>query len=89
VSYELTFQRLIDGRRQLWFDAFVDPAAQKELYADASDLACSTTGDARRRMRRWPRVNADVRTKGRLARWVGLADVRPLATQEARSQPET
>jgi uncharacterized protein YndB with AHSA1/START domain len=38
MTYELTVQRLIDAPAEVVFDAFVDPAAQGELYGDETDL---------------------------------------------------
>ncbi|HWC32209.1 MAG TPA: SRPBCC domain-containing protein, partial [Actinomycetota bacterium] len=34
MTYDLTIERLIDGPREEVFDAFVDPDAQKALYAN-------------------------------------------------------
>lgn len=37
MAYTLTIERLIDAHPRVVFDAFVDPDAQRELYADAPD----------------------------------------------------
>jgi uncharacterized protein YndB with AHSA1/START domain len=37
VSHDLTVERLLDTTPDVAFDAFVDPKAQKELYAEAPD----------------------------------------------------
>jgi uncharacterized protein YndB with AHSA1/START domain len=35
MSHDLTVERVFDAPPGIVFDAFTDPAAQKELYADA------------------------------------------------------
>jgi uncharacterized protein YndB with AHSA1/START domain len=37
VSYDLRLERVLDAPPEVVFDAFVDPVAQHDLYADAPD----------------------------------------------------
>ena len=37
MSHDLRLERLYDAAPEVVFDAFTDPDAQKELYADAPD----------------------------------------------------
>jgi uncharacterized protein YndB with AHSA1/START domain len=37
LSYDLRLERLYDAAPEVVFDAFTNPDAQKELYADAPD----------------------------------------------------
>jgi uncharacterized protein YndB with AHSA1/START domain len=47
VSHDLTVERLLDAPPEIAFDAFVDPNAQKELYADAPDWIVASECDLR------------------------------------------
>jgi uncharacterized protein YndB with AHSA1/START domain len=47
VSYDLTVERLLDSTPEVAFDAFVDPDAQHELYADAPDWIVESECDLR------------------------------------------
>jgi uncharacterized protein YndB with AHSA1/START domain len=47
VSHDLTVERLLDSTPEVAFDAFVDPDAQSELYADASDWIVASECDLR------------------------------------------
>jgi uncharacterized protein YndB with AHSA1/START domain len=47
VSHELRLERLFDAPPDIVFDAFVDPAAQKELYADGPDWIVESECDLR------------------------------------------
>jgi uncharacterized protein YndB with AHSA1/START domain len=47
VSHDLTLERLLDVTPEIAFDAFVDPDAQKELYADAPDWVVESECDLR------------------------------------------
>jgi uncharacterized protein YndB with AHSA1/START domain len=47
VSHDLTVERLLDSTPEVAFDAFVDPNAQKELYADAPDWIVESDCDLR------------------------------------------
>jgi uncharacterized protein YndB with AHSA1/START domain len=47
VSHDLTVERLLDSTPEVAFDAFVDPNAQKELYADAPDWIVESECDLR------------------------------------------
>jgi uncharacterized protein YndB with AHSA1/START domain len=47
VSHDLTVERLLDSTPEVAFDAFVDPDAQRELYADAPDWIVASECDLR------------------------------------------
>jgi uncharacterized protein YndB with AHSA1/START domain len=47
VSHDLTVERLLDTTPEVAFDAFVDPDAQQELYADAPDWIVESECDLR------------------------------------------
>jgi uncharacterized protein YndB with AHSA1/START domain len=47
VSDVLTVERLLDSTPEVAFEAFVDPNAQKELYADAPDWTVESECDLR------------------------------------------
>jgi uncharacterized protein YndB with AHSA1/START domain len=47
VSHDLRLERLLDVTPEIAFDAFVDPDAQKELYADAPDWVVESECDLR------------------------------------------
>jgi uncharacterized protein YndB with AHSA1/START domain len=47
VSYDLKLERLFDAAPEVVFDAFTDPQAQKELYADAPDWIVEAECDLR------------------------------------------
>jgi uncharacterized protein YndB with AHSA1/START domain len=47
VSHDLTVERLLDSTPEVAFDAFVDPNAQRELYADAPDWIVESACDLR------------------------------------------
>jgi uncharacterized protein YndB with AHSA1/START domain len=47
VSHELTVERLLDSTPEVAFDAFVDPNAQHELYAEAPDWIVESECDLR------------------------------------------
>lgn len=47
MSHDLTLERVFDAPRELVFDAFVDPAAQHDLYADAPDWVVESECDLR------------------------------------------
>jgi uncharacterized protein YndB with AHSA1/START domain len=47
MSHELTVERLLDATPEVAFDAFVDPEAQHELYADAPDWIVESKCDLR------------------------------------------
>lgn len=47
MSHELRLERLFSASPEVVFDAFVDPAAQKELYADAPDWIVESECDLR------------------------------------------
>ena len=47
MSHDLTVERLLDSTPEVAFDAFVDPNAQKELYADAPDWIVESECDLR------------------------------------------
>ena len=47
MSHELRVERLLDAPPEIVFDAFTDPAAQKELYADAPDWIVESECDLR------------------------------------------
>jgi uncharacterized protein YndB with AHSA1/START domain len=47
MSHDLTVERLLDSTPEVAFDAFVDPDAQRELYADAPDWIVDSECDLR------------------------------------------
>lgn len=47
MSHDLTVERLLDSTPEVAFDAFVDPNAQQELYADAPDWIVESECDLR------------------------------------------
>jgi uncharacterized protein YndB with AHSA1/START domain len=47
VSHDLRLERLYDAAPEVVFDAFIDPDAQKELYADAPDWIVEAECDLR------------------------------------------
>jgi uncharacterized protein YndB with AHSA1/START domain len=47
VSHDLTVERLLDSTPEVAFDAFVDPNAQHELYAEAPDWIVDSECDLR------------------------------------------
>jgi uncharacterized protein YndB with AHSA1/START domain len=47
VSHDLTVERLLDSTPEVAFDAFVDPNAQHELYAEAPDWIVESECDLR------------------------------------------
>jgi uncharacterized protein YndB with AHSA1/START domain len=47
MSEELRLERVFDAPPEVVFDAFVDPAAQHELYADAPDWVVESECDLR------------------------------------------
>lgn len=47
MSHELRLERLFDAAPEVVFDAFTDPDAQKELYADAPDWIVESECDLR------------------------------------------
>jgi uncharacterized protein YndB with AHSA1/START domain len=47
VSHELRLERVVDAPPEVVFDAFVDPAAQHDLYADAPDWVVESECDLR------------------------------------------
>jgi uncharacterized protein YndB with AHSA1/START domain len=47
VSHELKLERLFESTPDVVFDAFIDPDAQKELYADAPDWIVESECDLR------------------------------------------
>jgi uncharacterized protein YndB with AHSA1/START domain len=47
VSHDLRLERLYDAAPEVVFDAFTDPDAQKELYADAPDWIVEADCDLR------------------------------------------
>jgi uncharacterized protein YndB with AHSA1/START domain len=47
VSHDLTVERLLDSTPGVAFDAFVDPDAQQELYAEAPDWIVDSQCDLR------------------------------------------
>jgi uncharacterized protein YndB with AHSA1/START domain len=51
VSHDLTVERLLDCTPEVAFDAFVDPNAQHELYAEAPDWIVESECDLRVRGR--------------------------------------
>jgi uncharacterized protein YndB with AHSA1/START domain len=47
VSEELRLERVLDAAPETVFDAFTDPDAQRELYADAPDWVVTSSCDLR------------------------------------------
>ena len=47
MSHDLKLERLLDAAPEVVFDAFIDPHAQKELYADAPDWIVDAACDLR------------------------------------------
>ena len=47
MSHDLKVERLFDAAPEVVFDAFTDPQAQKELYADAPDWVVRSECDLR------------------------------------------
>jgi uncharacterized protein YndB with AHSA1/START domain len=47
MSHDLRVERVYDAAPEVVFDAFTDPAAQKELYADAPDWIVEAECDLR------------------------------------------
>lgn len=47
MSHDLRLERVFDARPEVVFDAFTDPAAQHELYADAPDWIVEADCDLR------------------------------------------
>jgi uncharacterized protein YndB with AHSA1/START domain len=47
VSHDLRLERVYDAAPEVVFDAFTDPEAQGELYADAPDWVVESTCDLR------------------------------------------
>jgi uncharacterized protein YndB with AHSA1/START domain len=47
LSHDLRLERLYDAAPEVVFDAFTDPEAQKELYADAPDWIVESECDLR------------------------------------------
>lgn len=47
MSHELRLERRVDGAPEVVFDAFTDPDAQRELYADAPDWIVESACDLR------------------------------------------
>ena len=47
MSHDLQLERLYDAAPEVVFDAFTDPDAQKELYADAPDWIVEAECDLR------------------------------------------
>lgn len=47
MSHDLRLERLFDAAPQVVFDAFTDPDAQRELYADAPDWRVEAECDLR------------------------------------------
>jgi uncharacterized protein YndB with AHSA1/START domain len=47
VSFDLRLERTYDAAPEVVFDAFTDPEAQQELYADAPDWIVEATCDLR------------------------------------------
>jgi uncharacterized protein YndB with AHSA1/START domain len=47
VSHDLKLERLFDAAPEVVFDAFTDPAAQRQLYADAPDWIVEAACDLR------------------------------------------
>jgi len=47
VSHDLRLERVYDSAPEAVFDAFTDPSAQKELYADAPDWIVESACDLR------------------------------------------
>jgi uncharacterized protein YndB with AHSA1/START domain len=47
VTHELRLERLLEAAPEVVFDAFTDPSAQHELYADAPDWIVKSACDLR------------------------------------------
>jgi uncharacterized protein YndB with AHSA1/START domain len=47
VSHDLRLERIYDASQETVFDAFTDPEAQRELYADAPDWVVTSSCDLR------------------------------------------
>jgi uncharacterized protein YndB with AHSA1/START domain len=47
MSHDLRLERVYDAAPEVVFDAFTDPDAQKELYADAPDWVVESEIDLR------------------------------------------
>lgn len=47
MSYDLTLDRVLDAPPEVVFDAFVDPTAQHDLYADAPEWTVESECDLR------------------------------------------
>jgi uncharacterized protein YndB with AHSA1/START domain len=47
MSHDLRLERVLDAAPEVVFDAFVDPAAQHDLYADAPDWVVESECDLR------------------------------------------
>jgi uncharacterized protein YndB with AHSA1/START domain len=47
LSFDLRLERTYDAAPEVVFDAFTDPQAQQELYADAPDRIVQTDGPDR------------------------------------------
>jgi uncharacterized protein YndB with AHSA1/START domain len=47
MTHDLRLERVYDAAPEVVFDAFTDPDAQKELYADAPDWIVESTCDLR------------------------------------------
>ena len=47
MSHDLRLERTYDAAQEVVFDAFTDPEAQQELYADAPDWIVEATCDLR------------------------------------------
>ena len=47
MSHDLRLERVYDAAPEVVFDAFTDPEAQKELYADAPDWVVEAECDLR------------------------------------------
>jgi len=47
VTHDLKLERLLDAAPEVVFDAFTDPQAQRELYADAPDWIVEAACDLR------------------------------------------
>jgi uncharacterized protein YndB with AHSA1/START domain len=57
VSHDLRLERTYDAAPEVVFDAFTDPQAQQELYADAPDWIVQ--------------AECDLRVGGRWTMWLG------------------
>ncbi|MGQ0831840.1 MAG: SRPBCC family protein [Microthrixaceae bacterium] len=47
MTYDLKLERLIDASPEEVFDAFTDPAAQREWYLDSADFVVTSSVDLR------------------------------------------